>query len=371
MANRMLAGLADVMLNRTAAEKAVPAPDYLARCRELAAGYRMLQQQASRERPLRAYLLLDAWDNNPLAAELSEQWPETISGREAVPDSFYTGREDEAPCLVPFPDDLLLDADSDNLAQVRAREALARWLEEASKEAGQRLARQYFCAVVFSPEPAARVAQHLAQLGLQYVPGSHAARLFRYQDPRVMQRVWPTLAAGQQNMWLGQAQAWWSLTQPWGPIADLSATEDCAAPAPIWFKAQRHVLSDVQTLVPPLNRLMDANQWQTAHSSPIGNRIWARLAQRGVSVQKQPDAASMTRLLNKGQELGLVDSNLQDFIWCSWRPILQSAQDSAAGLPIDWDSPRWRDVLARVLQALHNDPEAGFASLFEVYEQFA
>ena len=71
------------------------------------------------------------------------------------------------------------------------------------------------------------------------------------------------------------------------------------------------------------------------------------------------------------EELGLVDSNLQDFIWCSWRPILQSARDSAAGLPIDWDSPWWRDVLARVLQALRNDPEAGFASLFEDYEQFA
>ena len=79
----------------------------------------------------------------------------------------------------------------------------------------------------------------------------------------------------------------------------------------------------------------------------------------------------MTRLLSKGQELGLVDYNLQDFIWCSWRPILQSARDSAAGLPIDWDSPWWRDVLARVLQALRNDPEAGFASLFEDYEQFA
>jgi len=371
MTNRMLAGLADVMLNPTPAEKAIPAHDYLARCRELAAGYRMLQQQASRDRPLRAYLLLDAWEGNPLAAELSEQWPETISERKAVPDSFYAGREDEAPCLVPFPDHLLLDADTDNLPQARVRETLARWLEEASKEADQRLARQYFCAVLFSPESATRLAQHLAQLGLQYVPRSHTARLFRYQDPRVMQRVWLRLSTEQQNVWLGQAQAWWSLTQPWGPMADLSAREDSASPAPIWFKAQRNVSSNTQTVVPPLNRLTNADQWQTAHSSPIGNRIWARLAQRGVPAEKQPDAASMTRLLSKGQELGLVDSNLQDFIWCSWRPILQSAQDSAAGLPIDWDSPRWRDVLARVLQALHNDPEAGFASLFEVYEQFA
>lgn len=146
-----------------------------------------------------------------------QQWPETISEREAVPDSFYAGREDEAPCLVPFPDHLLLDADSDNLPQARVRDALARWLEEASKEAGQRLARQYFCAVLFSPESATRLAQHLAQLGLQYVPRSHTARLFRYQDPRVMQRVWPRLSTEQQNVWLGQTQAWWSLTQPWGP----------------------------------------------------------------------------------------------------------------------------------------------------------
>ncbi|WP_350337917.1 DUF4123 domain-containing protein, partial [Escherichia coli] len=204
-------------------------------------------------------MLLDAWEGNTLAADLSEQWHETISEREAVHDSFYAGREDEAPCLVPFPDHLLLDADSDNLPQARVRDALARWLEEASKEAGQRLARQYFCAVLFSPESATRLAQHLAQLGLQYVPRSHTARLFRYQDPRVMQRVWPRLSTEQQNVWLGQTQAWWSLTQPWGPMPDLSAREDSASPAPTWFKAQRNVSSDTQTVVPPLNRLMNAD----------------------------------------------------------------------------------------------------------------
>lgn len=368
MTNRVLAGFADVTLSTVTAEMALPPRGYLARCRELAAGYHMLQQQLSQERPLHAYLLLDAWEGNPLAAELSERWPEAVTGRESVPDNFYAGREDEAPCLVPFPVDLLLDADSDSLAQARAQEALARWLEDANKQAGQRLARQYLCAVLFSPESAVRVAQHLALLGLQYVPGSHTARLFRYQDPRVMQRVWPTLSAEQQNAWLGQTQAWWSLTQPWGPIADLSGTEDCAAPAPIWFKAQRHVVSDISAVAPPLNRLMNADQWQAAHSSPIGNRVWARFAQRGIPAQTQPDAASMTRLLNKGQELGLVDSNLQDFIWCSWRPMLQGAQDGIVGRPIDWDAPQWRDVLARVLQTLRDEPDAGFAGLFEEHK---
>ncbi|ANJ75403.1 DUF4123 domain-containing protein [Ralstonia insidiosa] len=371
MTNRMLAGFADVTLSAVPAEGAVPPPDYLARCRELAAGYHMLQQQLPQERPLRAYLLFDAWEGNPLAAELSEQWPEAVSGREAVPDDFYAGREDEAPCLVPVPDDLLLDADSDSLVQARAQEALARWLEDTSKQASQRLARQYLCAVLFSPESAIRVAQHLALLGFQYVPGSHTARLFRYQDPRVMQRVWPTLSAEQQNTWLGKTQAWWSLTQPWGPIADLSATEDSVTPAPVWFKAQRCAASAVPATVPPLNRLMNATQWQAAHSSPVGNRVWARFAQRGIAAQTQPNAASMTRLLDKGQELGLVDSNLQDFIWCSWRPILQSVQDGIVSKPIDWDAPLWRDVLARVLQALRDDPDAGFASLFEDREQFA
>lgn len=91
-------------------------------------------------------------------ANLSERWPETTSEKGAVPDSSYAGREDETPYLVPFPGRSLLDTDSDNLLQARARDALARWFEEASKEAGQRLAGQYFCVVLFSPESATRLA---------------------------------------------------------------------------------------------------------------------------------------------------------------------------------------------------------------------
>ncbi|AXW63996.1 hypothetical protein CJO94_19650 (plasmid) [Ralstonia solanacearum] len=374
MTNRILSDLEETLLDPASADPAVPHPDYTARCQELAAGYHALRRrQEPDERPLRAYLLLDIWDGNPLAAQLSEAWPEAAAGRAAVPDDFYAGREGEAPCLVPLPDSVLPDGATDNLAEVRAQEALARLLEAASRQASQRLVRQHFCAVLFSTDSAAWVARYLASLGFQYPPGSSTARLFRYQDPRAMQRVWPVLSAAQQGMWLGAVEAWWSLTQPWGPWAmeDLVAADDTAVPAPPWFKAERPVVPDGQTETLMLSRLMNAEQWWRAHSSPVGNRVWARFAQRGISSQAQPDAKTMAQLLGKGQELGLTDSNLQDFVWCSWQPGLQNAPDGAIGRSIEWDEPHWRDVLTRVLQGLRDDPDAGFAGVFEEHKHFA
>ncbi|TYZ39889.1 hypothetical protein C2U35_24835, partial [Ralstonia solanacearum] len=215
MTNRILADMEAMLPDSTRADAIEPPSDYMARCRELAAGYHALRQrQAPDERPLRAYLLLDIWDGNSLAEALSETWPEAAAAREAVPDDFYAGREDEAPCVVPLPDEVLPDGGTDTLAQVRAQETLARWLEDASRQASQRLVRQHFCAILFSPDSAAWVARYLASLGFQYPPESSTARLFRYQDPRVMQRVWPALSATQQGMWLGAVEGWWSLTQP-------------------------------------------------------------------------------------------------------------------------------------------------------------
>lgn len=374
MPYRTLADLESTLLAPVSAQESDAPHDALARCKELAAAYHTRKrQQALEDRPLRVYLLLDRWDGSPIATELSEAWPEAAAERAAVPDAFYAGREGEAPCVVPLSDIALPDGDADTLPQVRAQETLAGWLQAAGQQAYRRLVPQDACAVLISADSAARVAQHLAKLGFQYPPDNRAARVFRYQDPRVMQRVWPELSAAQQSMWLGAVQAWWTLTQPWGPWAreDLTAVEEHTVPTPAWFKAEWPTMPDGQAEVLMLNQLMDAEQWHAAHSAPVGNSVWARFAQRGISSQVQPDADTITQLLEIGREFGLTEFNLQDFLWCSWQPGSQNAPDRAIGRPIDWDEPRWRNVLERVLQGLRETPDASFAGLFEEHKHLA
>ncbi len=361
MTIRILSALEQDLLNPSSVDASEPHPDYMARCRELAAGYHALRQrQAPDERPLRAYLLLDLWDGNPFAAKLSEAWPEAAAGRAAVPNDFHSGRKGEAPCVVPLPDSVLPDGATDNLAEARAQETLARWLEEASRQASQRLVRQYFCGVLFSPDSAAWVARYLAMLGFQYPPGSRTARLFRYQDPRVIQRVWPVLSAAQQDMWLGAVEAWWSLTQPWGPWAmeDLVPPTDAAVPARPWFKAERPTVPDSQTETLLLSRLMNAEQWQRVHSASVGNRVWMRFAENGIGPDEQPDAKRMQELLATGESHHLRERNLEDFVWCS---ILHRETPPS----IDWRTPHWACVLDHTLQALSANPDTRFASAFD------
>ena len=373
MRHRTLADLEQTLLGSTSGQIIEPPADAVARSQELAAAYHSRKhQQAPEDRPLRAYLLLDRWDGSAVAAELAEVWPEAAEARAAVPDAFYAGREDEAPCVVSLPEVALPDGGTSTLAQARAQEILAEWLQAASRQAHKRLAPQDLCAVLFSTDSAGWVARHLAKLGFQYPPGSASARVFRYQDPRVMQRVWPELGAAQQGIWLGGIQAWWTLTQPWGPWTqeDLMANVEHPVPTPAWFQAQRPAASDGRTEL-LLHRLMNTDQWHAAHSAPIGNRVWAGFARRGLPSQAQPDARTMTRLLKKGHALGLSETDQQDFVWCSWHPSSQNPLHGVIGQSIDWDDPHWRDALARIQQGLHDEPGAGFASLFEEHKHFA
>lgn len=361
MTNRTLADLEASLFAADSTDTDVPHPDTLARCGELAAGYHAVnREQRHGYPPLRAYLLLEAWEGNPLAAAIAGAWPEASTERAAVPDDFYTGREDEAPCVVPLPASALPDGTTDTLEQGRSRDALARLLEIASRQAHQRLVRQGLGAVLFSADSPAEVAQHLRMLGFQYPPESRAAKVFRYQDPRVMQRVWPELSATQRNMWLGPVQAWWSLTQPWGPWAleDMVATEDAAVSVPVWFKAEQPMEPDRRPEGLVLNRLMDAKQWQAAHSAPIGNRVWARFAENGVIAGEQPNANLMRQLLAIGTSHHLDEGNLEDFVWCSIR--YREAPPS-----IDWDTQHWSRVLNQTLEVLNADPDARFVSAFD------
>lgn len=332
-------------------------------------------------RPLHAYLLLDRWRHNPLADALEAEFPELVAQRCSVPGDLYQGREDEAPCLVPIPAAIWPVESDGSLRQTLAHEWFAHWLHVAWNEAQGRLVRQHFGGLLFSSAGARLLAQHLARLGLQYPPPAMAtdpsrgpARLFRYQDPRVMQRVWPALTPQQQAYWLGPVHAWWSLQQPWGswtfPDAEHDAGLDASEPdLAQWFRAASpDIEAAPHTSHYATSRLFDARQWTLAHLSPVAQRIWARYLRRQISPQLQPDGDTMSRLLNEGLQHGLADADLEDFVWCSWQIEPGADQRPVRATSIDWRDARWSVLLQRVLNALRSEPDAGFAQLFEEHK---
>ena len=363
MPHRTLAELEQMLLDPTGDQFSAPPADAIARCQELAAAYHTRKrQQAPDDRPLQTYLLLEKWDDSAVAAELAHIWPEAAESRAAVPDAFYAGREDEAPCVVPLPEIALPGGGTSTLAQARAQETLAGWLQTAGRHAHKRLVPQDLCAVLFSTDSAGWVAQHLAKLGFQYPPGSASARVFRYQDPRVMQRVWPELSAGQQSMWLGPIQTWWSLTQPWGPWApeDLMESGERVGPPPAWFKAEHPTVPEKKTGALMLNRLLNAEQWHAAHASPSGHRSWAALASTRTPVAQQPDGAVMSAIIARGQRLGLDDQDLDAFIELSWLLPGEEHADHARARP--WDDAPNRQALEQALHQMRNQQGLRFTS---------
>lgn len=319
-------------------------------------------QRAGRSLPLHAYLLLDCWTNNPLAAQLQAEFPEAAKQRCTVPDPLYQGREGDAPCLVPLSAELRPATGTDSLAQSLAQDWFAHWLYAAWQEAQERLVRQHFCAVLVSGQGIQPIAKHLAYLGFQYPPGAAgqpdgAARLFRYQDPRVMQRVWPVLSGGQQSRWLGGVQSWWTLMQPWGPQDSMA---DKAPAAPAWFKAESPALPDGQAPVLVLSRLMHLEQWHAAHAAPWGNQSWVALASANVPIAQQPDAAAMSTAIALGQRLGLDGQDLEAFIELSW--LLPGEEDATHAHARRWDEPRNQHTLEQALHQMRSQPGLRFAS---------
>jgi len=219
------------------------------------------------------------------------------------------------------------------------------------------------CAVVFSPATPASIAMHWTHLGFQTSPVDGRDKLFRYQDARVMQRVWPLLDAAQRVQWLGPVTGWWALSQPWGPwsYAEALATGG-EAPAgsgedsPEWFIATRTDVSQAVAQTPghaTMSRLLRLDQWHAAHSVSTGTRLWLSMASRRIPVQRQPDGETMTRLLRFGAELGLIqESDLSEFVDASW----QAHHYDERLIVRDWSAPRDAAMLRQALALMHPTP---------------
>ncbi len=335
---------------------------------QLLDGWRKLadphRQSGNGDAPVHAYALLDSWEGNTLASAIQTAYPELAEERCAVPDPHFKTREDLAPCLVPLPEVLAPVAPADSLAADTAREHLAQWLTLARQQAQQRLASQHLGAIVFSDLGAEDIAAHWVDLGHQQAPDGAGARLFRYQDPRVMQRVWPGLSAGQRSQWLGPVQQWWTLTQLWGPWepAQFGSTELDIERPPEWFCAQPPTSEEPLSKEPqtPLRALFDATQWQAAHITPAANRVWAGYASDQLPTSKQPSIETVCRLLLDGQRLALTDANLDDYVWCSWRPYPTEGRSHE----FPWQAPNGAAMLTHILKTLRQNPDNSFANLF-------
>lgn len=322
----------------------------------------LAQTSVASSAPVKAFLLLESWADNELADELLDRYPELARMRHAVPDELFKNREDEAPCLVPLSGALNLCTSQDSARAASAREDFVQWLMSASKQAQQRHVGQPFCGVIFSRAEPETVVRHWESLGNQRPPDGGSARLFRYQDPRVMQRVWPLLTANQKQHWLGPVMQWWSLAQPWGPWDPGELASPAAATQAAWIHVGKPSFFNRQSDATRshLAALLTPVQWQAAHLTPNANRVWQGYAADGVAAAQQPDGDTVARLLADAMGLGLVGPSLQDYVWCTWRHA------APAGTPREapWKSGAGLALMQKILKVLKAQPDARFASVY-------
>jgi hypothetical protein len=237
------------------------------------------------------HVLLDRGDTDVLQIEPSRL--------KAVPDRYFASEPSLAPHL------LTLSAFDD---KALVREILA----AAVLQATDRRSPQGVGAVLLGPICPDALLAHFVTLGLQHDPEG-APRVFRYQDPRVMQRVWPTLVAAQRDFWLGPVRRWIAAMQPTGRIVD------DFHPAPSLWHA-----SPDGSIDPPFarpHRLLDAVQWRLAHSAPAEVAFWllARQSMEAASVSRPYPATGELRGWLNDAATHHLDSNDQcEWALCRW-----------------------------------------------------
>lgn len=299
----------------------------------------------------RAYLLFNRWDDNPLAQELDQQLASCARDRVSVPDSHFAHREGSAPCLLELPEDLVAPTAGSRNRELRAW--LAHCVKFAASQVDERLTTQDFCGVVFSAASERAIARHWVGLGHQQVPFTEDSLLFRYQDPRVMQRVWPTLSPLQQSSWLGPVGQWWSLVQPWGPFSEVH-------PPARWFCAKAPVLPHGVAPGGSPRNLFEPDQWFVSGISPQANQIWRSYAEHHIARAAQPDPDSLLQMLADAARMKLDELDLEDYVWITW----MHAPTAGPARAIDWRLPHLAPTLSWIQDQRQDQPHARFSSLF-------
>lgn len=272
-----------------------------------------------------AYVLLDGKEANPLTGTDARLRP--------VPDIYFSGEPWLAPQLLPLnlPDDVFLLQDA---------------LAAAALSASQRMQVQPVAAVVIAGPDVSMLLMHLAGLGLQYDPvnAEEPARLFRYQDPRVMQRVWPRLSEPQRRAWLGPVLRWYAIEQPTGslPADAVELVVWQAGPAPRDDAAH-----------PRLHHLFDERQWRLAHGAPAENAFWLYAAadrEALATARVLPDLATLRQWLAEAGRHGLHADDQTGWALCRWATSFD-----------EWTSPSGQARMHRALGLQQEHAGLGFA----------
>ena len=336
---------------------AVLAPEFSQLTQQLAGERARLK--ALNKSSVRVYLLFERWQDNPLAAHFAANYAQQAAARFAVPDDYYKDQPDDAPCLVPI-DSAVLPLDSgQSFSDYLAYEWFAEFLQQAWQAAQLRASLQGLCAVLFAPVDLQILGRHLVQLGHQNAP-DRQARLLRYQDPRVFQRIWPVLNQEQKNVLLGPIYSWWSLQMPWGAIEQKTS----AASAAKWFvAAQTQSTSDARPTY-ARSALFSPQQWLTAHSAAAANALWRRYAQQEVPISRQPDGMQMNALVAIAAEWGIHSNQLETFLQCLWHPRL-ACDIPPSTYGEDAENEQLKKRAASLAHLIGQYPEAGYMQLLQ------
>lgn len=333
-----------------------PLPEEFFTCtKQLVREWKQLEQQY--DVAVRSYFLFERWRDNNLASIFLDAYPKQAAMRVAVPDELYEDEPDDAPCIVAV-DREILPADAGNtMRDYLAYEWLGRFLQQAWLAVQHRRSLQGFCGILFTSVEAEVLARHLRQVGYQYAPDGQA-RLLRYQDPRVIQRVWPVLNEEQRQVWMGPVFSWLSLNMPWGP-GDHSGE-------PTWFTARPSLPTCLNNPFQNISRskLLNSSQWLAAHSVPAANTLWQRYEEQGIPSSQQPTGSQMDRMLNAASSLGISVTQLERFLSCVWHPCLMPQAGKSSWFTshegTDKNSMKHCKFVARLIQ---EHPDAGYKQL--------
>jgi hypothetical protein len=331
---------------------------------------------ATQER--QAWLVLDAWEANPAAAWLEQRYPDWLQGRHTVADPAFHGMPEWAPCLLPLhawaehePDEAMRTDTLHDLIGLM-------WLD-----AQQRLVRSHISGVLLSSAPVDQLLEHWLLLGSQLTPDGQRKPL-RHFDPRVLQRLWPSLSTAQRQTYLGPAHSYWQLEQAWGPWApeDLPRQpHELVGEEVAWHIA---TLTDppgstnTPMLVP--HRLLTLAQHQTLRAHPPAQIAWQTMARAKLPVAAQPTASAMQRLCTQlhdwfaTHQAPWSDEHAGQWLWCTWlgpnsqQPRLDQAQTGPA---IDWLTSPWRERSTELVRRLREEPDADLRTHFEEMQSAA
>ncbi|WP_090137952.1 DUF4123 domain-containing protein [Limnohabitans sp. DM1] len=338
--------------------------EHVAQVRQLA---KDLEEARLSDAKAQAWLVLDGWQDNPAAAWLQEQQPDWVKTRQFVPDPAFSGMEALAPCLLPLHE---LNQASGQVLYLWHTLISLMWLDTQ-----RRLVSHSVCGVLFTNAPVDDVLDHWLMLAHQVTPEG-ARRPLRHHDPRILQRLWPSLSADQRQAWLGPVHSYWQLQQPWGPCAperERRAERELMGALVRWHKAARAPGTNAaQTSTLPVHRLLTRLQHLAIADSAAVNNAWKAMANAQVSEALQPTTSDMHHMClqmnewRSSHQPPWTDTHARQWLWCTWFNQNSATPHKATPkTPIDWRQSPWIDLSDELVRRLREEPDADFRTHFE------